>query len=330
MAELKLPKLPPGVPQAFMELMEKAISFHPAIARLCGGAAPGLMCCQGMYYSRMRHVQERQGWFYKTAREWEEETCLTRREQDTAKKALRDKGFLETKLAKVNGVPTLHFKINFDAILAEFMKAKTAQTDCTDAPNPLHENAKPESTETPNGNSENAKLLDYTETPNGNGGNAKSYKEQESSFGDSQKTSKAENSGGESKSKAAPISQIYDQQSNLDAWDLRRWRDEMGKLHPPLTEAHVGSAEYFEASRPKTKEQRDQEWLEDARIAAYRAGVPLLRLHKLIKPYFPDDPKIDKLINPEPDAPLFQPKPVESEADIRETIERSLSKANGA
>lgn len=39
------------------------------------------------------------GWFYKTQKEWQEETGLTRYEQETARRALRERGFLEEKTA---------------------------------------------------------------------------------------------------------------------------------------------------------------------------------------------------------------------------------------
>lgn len=177
MAETKLAKLPPGVAEAFLELIEEPINFHPAIARLCGGANAGLMCSQAIYFSRMKAVQARGGWFYKTAEEWEEETCLSRREQDTAKKTLKEKGYLSTKLEKINGAPTLHFKVNFDVILQDYLKANGVQMENTKPPNGLHETAKSENTETPEAIPETAKTIDCTEPPNQAHKNAKSYKE---------------------------------------------------------------------------------------------------------------------------------------------------------
>ena len=185
----KLPKLPDGVSEACLELIEEPINFHPAVAKLCGSANAGLMCSQGLYWSRMPNVQQKGGWFYKTSVEWQEETCLTRREQDTARKVLVEKGFMETKLEKVNGAPTLHFRMHWDAILAAHLKAHNVQMESTEAPNGLHENAKSESTEAPNGLHENAKS-ESTEAPNPSTKTPNPIRKQENSHTTTQENSK--------------------------------------------------------------------------------------------------------------------------------------------
>jgi hypothetical protein len=118
--------------EAFLQLTEKAVSFHPAIARLCGGAQAGLMCCQGLYHSSLKHVQENGGWFPRSAQRWEEETCLTSREQGMAKIVLKNKGFMETDLRILNGAPTLHFRMNYEAILEALLKVNTGESPYTD------------------------------------------------------------------------------------------------------------------------------------------------------------------------------------------------------
>lgn len=302
MAETKLPKLPAGVSEAFLELMENPVSFHPAIARLCGGAQAGLMCSQAIYWSRMKQVQERGGWFYKTAEEWEEETCLSRREQDTAKLVLKKLGFMETKLEKVNGAPTLHFKVKFQRILEVFFQSHGGQMECTDPPNGLHENAKSECTDPPNGLPQTAKTIDCTETPNPVHENAKSYKEQETSAGDFQKTSSR---GGEKRPRLS--------QSERDSWDLRRWREEFDKLQGASLGSGNGS---------------DREWLATAKRAAMLAGVTLQRLHELLKPFYPNDPNINRLIEQNP---LFPEEPAaRPDEESAEQVQRRMESGKRA
>ncbi|MBJ6911615.1 hypothetical protein JG661_20320, partial [Vibrio cholerae] len=54
---------------------------------------------QSLYWSRRTNES---GWFYKTQEEWEEETGLSRREQDSARKRLKSLGIIEE---KKQGVP---------------------------------------------------------------------------------------------------------------------------------------------------------------------------------------------------------------------------------
>ncbi len=118
----ELPKIPPGVDEVFLELMENPVSFLPAVARLCGSATAGLMLSQAIFWSRTKKVVARDGWFWKSAQEWQEETCLSVREQMTAREALRGLGFLSEYKKKVDGAPTIHYRVNFRAIIDAFLQ----------------------------------------------------------------------------------------------------------------------------------------------------------------------------------------------------------------
>ena len=61
-------------------------------------------------------TKRRDGFFYKTYKEWEEETFLSEYQVRRASKVLKELGFLETKLKKANGSPTLHYKLDMDAL----------------------------------------------------------------------------------------------------------------------------------------------------------------------------------------------------------------------
>lgn len=93
-------------------LLDRPIAFQRVFVRLGVGITGALMLSQAVYWSR--RTDDGDGWFYKTAEEWEEETGLTRREQETARAALRTAGILyEVK----KGVPCkLFYRIDYEAL----------------------------------------------------------------------------------------------------------------------------------------------------------------------------------------------------------------------
>jgi len=85
---------------------------------------------QGWYWSK--RTSDENGWFYKTVVEWEEETGLTRSEQETARKHLKD--ILDVEL---RGVPaTLYYRVNKEKILdlLGIQFAETLQTEIAEFP----------------------------------------------------------------------------------------------------------------------------------------------------------------------------------------------------
>ncbi len=96
------------------ELLDRPISFHRILAKVSGGATVGLFLSHAFYWSRRTDNPE--GWFWKTQEEWEEETSLTRREQETARARLKALGILQEKRA---GVPAkLYFRLDLDRLFS--------------------------------------------------------------------------------------------------------------------------------------------------------------------------------------------------------------------
>lgn len=124
----------------FLEALDRPIAFHRLFAKAAGSVNAGVMLSQAFYWSK--RTKNPAGWFYKTQAEWEEETCLTRREQETARKSMREAGFWEEKL---EGIPAkLHFRLNLSALearaifvsqISQTSMAESAILDCTEAPN---------------------------------------------------------------------------------------------------------------------------------------------------------------------------------------------------
>lgn len=96
---------------ALRALLKRPVAYHRAFAKIGGGATAGLMLSQAWYWSSK--VDE-DGWFFKSQEEWEEETGLTRTEQETARRNLRERGLIEEKRA---GMPArLYFRVNAETL----------------------------------------------------------------------------------------------------------------------------------------------------------------------------------------------------------------------
>lgn len=94
------------------QLSDRPIAFHRSFVKLTGTINSALMLSQAMYWSN--RTSDKTGWFYKTASEWEEETGMSRREQEKARATLRNTNFwMEDK----KGVPaTMYYKIDLERL----------------------------------------------------------------------------------------------------------------------------------------------------------------------------------------------------------------------
>jgi hypothetical protein len=98
--------------EAIKNLIARPIAYHRAFA-IFGGATVAIFLSQAYYWTDKG--EDPTGWFYKTREEWERETGLTRSEQETARRKLRDQGIIQEKL---KGVPCqLYFKVNEDRLM---------------------------------------------------------------------------------------------------------------------------------------------------------------------------------------------------------------------
>lgn len=97
----------------YLNLLDNPIAFHRVYAQIGGGAGAGVFISQLVYWHRQMTTakgEEWDGWFYKTAEQWEFETCTTRRERQNAEKILTDLNVLEI---KKKGIPAKkHYRVN--------------------------------------------------------------------------------------------------------------------------------------------------------------------------------------------------------------------------
>ncbi|HEJ9830432.1 DnaT-like ssDNA-binding domain-containing protein [Pseudomonas aeruginosa] len=114
-------------------LLERPVAYHRAFVALGAGVTGALMLSQAVYWSS--RTNDADGWFYKSQVEWEEETGLTRYEQEGARKKLIKLGVLEE---RKQGVPCkLFFRVCMDVLSASLVAEnqqssmrKTSKLDC--------------------------------------------------------------------------------------------------------------------------------------------------------------------------------------------------------
>jgi hypothetical protein len=118
-------------------MLERPVAYHRQFVDLGAGVTGALMLSQAVYWSS--RTSDTDGWFYKTQAEWEAETGLTRREQETARAKLKALGLVE-ELKK--GVPCkTYFRVNLEKVIdcldvqkRQSSMAESAKLDCTKAP----------------------------------------------------------------------------------------------------------------------------------------------------------------------------------------------------
>ena len=102
----------------------RPIAFYPTLVPVCGSVHATLFLCQLLYWEGKQRDSE--GWIYKSQREMEEETGLSRRMQDEARSKLKERGLL-TEARR--GVPaTMHYRIDHQALEDAWLTARGVQT----------------------------------------------------------------------------------------------------------------------------------------------------------------------------------------------------------
>ena len=87
------------------------IAYYAALSRASGSVTAGLMLS---WLIQQAEDDDPLRWIPGAAAKLEEETGLTRREQETARRQLRERRFIEERLA---GIPaTLYYRVNLDVV----------------------------------------------------------------------------------------------------------------------------------------------------------------------------------------------------------------------
>jgi len=106
--------IPPGVnAELLLDIFDLPISFHRCLVPITGGVTAALMLSQAIWTSEGLDP-EAGGWFCRSQEQWTEETGLSRWEQETARRALRNGGFVEERRA---GLPAkLWFRVRQEVV----------------------------------------------------------------------------------------------------------------------------------------------------------------------------------------------------------------------
>lgn len=122
----------PSYPSA--PLLNRPIAFHRCFVTLTGSVTAALMLSQALYWQR--RTQHAGGWWFKIRDEWTSETGMSRREQETARRRLRQLGLLHEEL---RGIPAqLWYRVD-EARLLELLEKpiRTSFSDGVNPPRPL-------------------------------------------------------------------------------------------------------------------------------------------------------------------------------------------------
>ncbi len=112
--------LTPGV---LLELYDEPVSFHRAFVEMGGGVTAALfLSCACQAAADLPDGSE--GWMRLTMAQWAEATCLTRTEQENARRNLRERGLIEERRV---GMPA-RLEIRVDIIrLVERLQAQASR-----------------------------------------------------------------------------------------------------------------------------------------------------------------------------------------------------------
>lgn len=96
-----------------LEVFDLPVSFHRCLVPITGGVTAALLLSQAIWTTQTIEPSAN-GWFSRSQEQWTEETGLSRWEQETARRALRNAGFMEERRV---GMPAkLWFRVRPEAV----------------------------------------------------------------------------------------------------------------------------------------------------------------------------------------------------------------------
>lgn len=97
-----------------LTVLDQPIVFNKMYKKITGSVTAALMLSYAAQLTAEAEEPARGGWFSLDAETWEEDTGLTRKEQITARKRLRELGLLDE---RKQGMPAhIEFRVNFQRV----------------------------------------------------------------------------------------------------------------------------------------------------------------------------------------------------------------------
>jgi hypothetical protein len=93
-----------------LDIFDEPIVFHRSYVPIAGGITAALFLSHAGYACE-DPPKAHDGWFVRSQAEWERDTGLTRREQETARRLLRERGLLEER--RVGMPAVLWYRVNW-------------------------------------------------------------------------------------------------------------------------------------------------------------------------------------------------------------------------
>ena len=93
-----------------LDIFDEPIVFHRSYVPIAGGITAALFLSHAGYAFEDQ-PKAHDGWFVRSQAEWERDTGLTRREQETARRLLRERGLLEER--RVGMPAVLWYRVNW-------------------------------------------------------------------------------------------------------------------------------------------------------------------------------------------------------------------------
>lgn len=144
--------VPPSTTATLRALLgqDSVIVQHRSVIRAFGHRDTAAFFEQLLYWSG--RTQNPEGWVYKTYAQWEEELLISERPLRRIIERLKEMGLIETKLCKINGAPTLHFRLTdkaepflIEAFGQEHPNPKEKKSDTAKWPDGIGQNDRMES-----------------------------------------------------------------------------------------------------------------------------------------------------------------------------------------
>jgi len=111
-------------PALLLEVFDAPVTFHRCLVPVTGGVTAALMLSQAIWTTQGLDPQA-DGWFVRSQEEWTEETGLSRWEQESARKALREAGLMQERRA---GMPArLWFRVCPQAVWRALQAGQAGQ-----------------------------------------------------------------------------------------------------------------------------------------------------------------------------------------------------------